>query len=118
MLQCSGTDVPFYRGKGLKEKVMTFEVFRGLMIPFVGTTAGAARVFFLRNQIGEKLQKILTGFAAGVMVAASFWSLLAPALEQSAHLGKLAFMPAATGFLVGVKVRKAASRRQQSLFWQ
>ncbi|MST68489.1 ZIP family metal transporter [Clostridiales Family XIII bacterium RF-744-FAT-WT-3] len=81
---------------------MTFEVFRGLMLPFVGTTAGAAMVFFLKNQIGEKLQKILTGFAAGVMVAASFWSLLAPALEQSAHLGKLAFMPAATGFLVGV----------------
>ena len=59
-------------------------------------------VFFLKNQISENVQKILTGFAAGVMVAASFWSLLQPALESSEGLGKLSFAPAAVGFLVGI----------------
>ncbi|MBP3262276.1 MAG: ZIP family metal transporter, partial [Pseudobutyrivibrio sp.] len=58
-------------------------------------------VFILKDNISEKLQKVLTGFAAGVMVAASFWSLLSPALESSEYLGKLSFMPAAVGFLVG-----------------
>ena len=73
----------------------------GILIPFIGTSIGAAMVFILKDQISEKLQKILTGFAAGVMVAASFWSLLSPALESSEYLGKLSFMPAAVGFLVG-----------------
>ena len=59
-------------------------------------------VFFLKKQISSSVQKALTGFAAGVMVAASFWSLLQPALENSEHMGKLAFLPAAIGFLVGV----------------
>ena len=59
-------------------------------------------VFVLKNNISDNLQKILTGFAAGVMVAASFWSLLQPALEESAGIGNLAFVPAAVGFLVGV----------------
>ncbi|MBQ1310837.1 MAG: ZIP family metal transporter, partial [Blautia sp.] len=59
-------------------------------------------VFVLKKSISDNLQKILTGFAAGVMVAASFWSLLQPALESSASLGKLSFLPAAVGFLVGV----------------
>ena len=59
-------------------------------------------VFFLKNQISENVQKILTGFAAGVMVAASFWSLLQPALESSEGMGKLSFAPAAVGFLVGI----------------
>lgn len=77
-------------------------VFRGIMIPFIGTTLGAAMVFFLKKQISEELQKILTGFAAGVMVAASFWSLLQPALESSADMGKLSFIPAAVGFLIGI----------------
>ncbi|MBO6282737.1 MAG: ZIP family metal transporter [Pseudobutyrivibrio sp.] len=58
-------------------------------------------VFILKDQISEKLQKVLTGFAAGVMVAASFWSLLSPALESSEYLGRLSFIPAAVGFLVG-----------------
>ena len=77
-------------------------IFRGVMIPFLGTGLGAAMVFFLKKQISEGLQKILTGFAAGVMVAASFWSLLQPALESSEDMGKLSFVPAAVGFLIGI----------------
>lgn len=73
----------------------------GILIPFIGTSIGAAMVFILKDNISEKLQKVLTGFAAGVMVAASFWSLLSPALESSEYLGRLSFMPAAVGFLVG-----------------
>lgn len=74
----------------------------GILIPFLGTSLGAAMVFVLKENMGEKLQKALTGFAAGVMVAASFWSLLVPALEQSESFGKFAFIPAAVGFLIGV----------------
>lgn len=59
----------------------------GILIPFIGTSIGAAMVFILKDNISEKLQKVLTGFAAGVMVAASFWSLLSPALESSEYLG-------------------------------
>lgn len=77
-------------------------IIQGLLIPFIGTTAGAPMVFLLRNEISPKLQKVLTGFAAGVMVAASFWSLLSPALEESSAMGKLSFIPASIGFLVGV----------------
>ena len=74
----------------------------GLMIPFAGTALGAAMVFFLKKQMSSNLQKILTGFAAGVMVAASFWSLLQPALESSEGMGKLSFLPASVGFLIGI----------------
>ena len=81
---------------------VTGVIFRGIMIPFAGTSLGAAMVFFLRKQISDNLQKILTGFAAGVMVAASFWSLLQPALESSEHLGRLSFIPAAVGFMIGI----------------
>lgn len=81
---------------------MTWEVFWGLMIPFAGTSLGAAMVFFLSRQISDGLQKILTGFAAGVMVAASFWSLLQPSLESSRGMGKLSFVPAAVGFMAGI----------------
>ena len=81
---------------------MNIQIAEGILIPFVGTSLGAAMVFFLKKEISAGLQKALTGFAAGVMVAASFWSLLEPALESSAHLGTLAFLPAAVGFLVGV----------------
>ena len=73
----------------------------GILIPFIGTSIGAAMVFILKDNISEKLQKVLTGFAAGVMVAASFWSLLSPALDSSEYLGRLSFIPAAVGFLVG-----------------
>ena len=75
----------------------------GLLIPFAGTSAGAACVFFMRERLGRSVERILTGFAAGVMVAASVWSLLIPALEQSEEkLGKLKFIPAAAGFLAGI----------------
>ena len=78
------------------------ETVLGILIPFFGTSLGAAMVFFLKKNISTSLQKILTGFAAGVMVAASFWSLLQPALESSEHMGMLSFLPAAIGFLIGV----------------
>ena len=81
---------------------MNVQVLSGVMIPFIGTSLGAAMVFLLKNQISEKIQKVLTGFAAGVMVAASFWSLLEPALESSEQMGKLSFIPAAVGFLIGI----------------
>ena len=81
---------------------MIGEILLGLMIPFAGTSLGAAMVFFFSRQISDGLQKILTGFAAGVMVAASFWSLLQPSLEASENMGKLSFIPAAAGFLIGV----------------
>lgn len=81
---------------------MVATVVQGVMIPFLGTSLGAAMVFLLNGQISEKLQKVLTGFAAGVMVAASFWSLLQPALDSSSDLGRLSFIPAAVGFLIGI----------------
>lgn len=68
-----------------------------LLLPFLGTAVGSALVFFLKGHMDRKLERILTGFAAGVMVAASIWSLIIPAVEQSEHLGKLAFLPAAIG---------------------
>ncbi len=83
-------------------EIMNAEVLLGIMLPLIGTSQGAALVFLLRENISENLRKILTGFAAGVMVAASFWSLLQPALDSSQHLGALAFVPAAVGFLIGV----------------
>lgn len=81
---------------------MTSDTIFGILIPFAGTSLGAAMVFILKKEISRNLQKILTGFAAGVMVAASFWSLLEPALESSAGMGTLSFLPAAAGFLIGV----------------
>ena len=81
---------------------MNTQIATGILLPFLGTSLGAAMVFFLKDSISQQLQRILTGFAAGVMVAASFWSLLEPALEGSAHLGRLSFIPAAVGFLIGI----------------
>lgn len=81
---------------------MNLSIVAGLLIPFLGTTAGAACVFFLKNQIGGNIQRIFTGFAAGVMVAASVWSLLIPAMDMCEEMGKLAFLPAMTGFLIGI----------------
>ena len=78
------------------------EVFVGLLIPFLGTTAGAACVFFMKKTLGDLVQRSLAGFAAGVMVAASIWNLLIPAIDQSAHLGKLSFLPAFAGFWCGI----------------
>ena len=81
---------------------MDIQVAEGILIPFLGTSLGAALVFFLKKEISGILRKALTGFAAGVMVAASFWSLLQPALESSADMGTLAFLPASVGFLIGI----------------
>lgn len=78
------------------------EAIQGIMIPFIGTSLGAALVFFMKREIPGLLQRALTGFAAGVMVAASVWSLLLPAIEQSAGMGAWAFVPAAGGFWLGV----------------
>ncbi len=77
-------------------------VIMGLMIPFLGTSAGAACVFFLKKDLKDGIKRALTGFAAGVMVAASIWSLIVPAIEQSSDKGQLAFLPAFIGFWLGV----------------
>ncbi len=81
---------------------MDLEVFGVMMLPFAGTTLGAACVFFMKEKMGEKLQKGLAGFASGVMVAASIWSLLIPAMEQSDDMGKFAWVPAVAGFWLGI----------------
>ena len=81
---------------------MDLSVCYGITIPFLGTSAGAACVFFMKKNMSEQLSRILTGFAAGVMVAASVWSLLIPAMEQSGGRGRLAFVPAVTGFWGGI----------------
>ncbi len=86
--------------KGVKH--MNLDVLLGLMIPFAGTTLGSACVFFMKKEMGKGVQRALTGFASGVMVAASIWSLIIPAMEQSAGMGKLSFLPAAVGFWLGI----------------
>ena len=81
---------------------MWLNVAEGILIPFLGTSLGAACVFFLRGEMKEGLRRAMTGFASGIMIAASFFSLIQPALEQSEHMGKLAFLPALIGFLIGM----------------
>lgn len=81
---------------------MSMDILLGIMIPFLGTALGAGCVFFLKNQINPLIQKSLLGFASGVMVAASVWSLLIPAMEMSEHMGKFAVVPAAGGFALGI----------------
>lgn len=79
------------------------ELFQGIMIPFLGTTLGSACVLFMKDKLHPMVQRALTGFAAGVMVAASIWSLLIPAMEQSAvTMGDLSFLPAVIGFWIGI----------------
>ena len=78
------------------------ETFLGILIPFLGTTLGSACVFFMKRSLGDLVQRALAGFAAGVMVAASIWSLLIPAMEQVGDMGKLAFVPAVAGFWLGI----------------
>ena len=73
---------------------MRSEIITGLALPFAGTALGAGCVLFMKKQLGKGVQRALTGFAAGVMVAASIWSLLIPAMEQAADKGKFAFVPA------------------------
>ncbi|MBP5598032.1 MAG: ZIP family metal transporter [Pseudobutyrivibrio sp.] len=82
---------------------MVAQVLLGLLIPFAGTAAGSACVIFMKNELKDKVQRALTGFASGVMVAASIWSLLIPAMTQSEEtMGRLAFMPAVVGFWLGI----------------
>ena len=81
---------------------MWLKVIEGIAIPFIGTAAGSACVFFMKKQLGRTVQRALTGFAGGVMVAASIWSLLIPAMNQCADKGKWAFLPAFIGFWLGI----------------
>lgn len=89
---------PTYR----KRKHMNTNLITGILIPFAGTSLGAACVLFMKKGLNERIQRVLTGFAAGVMVAASIWSLLLPAIEQSESMGKLSFFPAVVGFWIGI----------------
>ena len=77
-------------------------IFSGLMIPFLGTTLGAGMVFFMKGSMNQKLEKMLLGFAAGVMIAASVWSLLIPSIEMTEQAGGIAWIPACVGFLLGM----------------
>jgi len=81
---------------------MQTKALLGLMIPFLGTVLGSACVLFMRDRLNPLVQRALTGFAAGVMVAASIWSLLVPAMEQAAHMRQWAFLPAVIGFWLGI----------------
>ena len=80
---------------------MELQIISAVMLPFLGTTVGSAFVYFMKGAMNRRLQRILTGFASGVMVAASVWSLIIPAMEQSEHMGKLAFLPAVIGVWAG-----------------
>ena len=81
---------------------MNQNMLLGILIPFAGTTLGSAMVFFMRKEMNEKLQKALLGFASGVMIAASVWSLLIPAIEMAEENGSRPWLPAAAGFLLGM----------------
>lgn len=80
---------------------MSTTIFTGIMIPFIGTSLGAACVLFMKNELKKSVQRALSGFAAGVMIAASIWSLIIPAMEQCEDLGRLSFLPAFIGFWLG-----------------
>lgn len=77
---------------------MYFDIAKGLLIPFLGTSLGAICVLFMKKEMNEQVRKALTGFAAGVMTAASIWSLIIPAIKQSENMGRWSFVPAAVGF--------------------
>lgn len=81
---------------------MNQNILLGIMIPFAGTTLGSAMVFFMKKEMNQRLQKLLLGFASGVMIAASVWSLLIPAIEMAEDAGGIAWIPAAAGFLLGM----------------
>lgn len=82
--------------------MINMELFIGLLIPFLGTTLGSAMVFLMKNKMNLRIEKLLLGFASGVMIAASIWSLLIPAINMSCEQGKLAWLPACIGFLLGI----------------
>lgn len=81
---------------------MSSEIIYGLLLPFMGTALGAAMVFFLRGEMPSWVQKLLLGFASGVMIAASVWSLLIPSIDMAAEMGQTEWMPAVLGFLAGM----------------
>ena len=81
---------------------MDQNILLGIFIPFAGTTLGSAMVFFMKKEMNQRLQKLLLGFASGVMIAASVWSLLIPAIEMAEDAGGIAWIPAAAGFLLGM----------------
>ncbi len=81
---------------------MNQNIIIGILIPFLGTALGAGMVFFLRKEMGDRLQKSLLGFASGVMMAASVWSLLMPSLEMAEEQGVISWIPATVGFLLGI----------------
>lgn len=85
-------------------------IFIGILIPFIGTTLGAAFVFLAKNDINLKIQKGLFGFASGIMMAASVWSLIIPAINKSHHMGKYAFVPAASGVFMGMAMLLLSDR--------
>lgn len=106
---------------------MTLLVVQGLLVPFFGTALGAACVLFMKKYFSITVQRDLMGFAAGVMVAASVWSLLIPSIDRSRHLGKLAFIPAVAGFCIGIislmltdkvtdKLQKSTQNEKNSYF--
>ena len=74
----------------------------GILIPFIGTTIGSSFVFFLKNNLNNKLEKLIIGISIGVMLAASIWSLILPSLDNSTNLGSLSWMPTAIGFVLGI----------------
>lgn len=78
------------------------EIVLGILIPFIGTTLGSASVFFMKKKLKDKVEKALNGFASGVMVAASIWSLIIPAMEQTKNYGRLSFLPSVIGFWMGI----------------
>lgn len=92
----------------------------GILIPFLGTTIGASMVFLLKNKVNKTLERLLLGFAAGVMIAASIWSLLIPAIELAEEQGKIAWIPASVGFILGVLtlivVNNSAERLEERNF--
>ena len=81
---------------------MKIYLIQGLLLPFLGTALGSACVLFMKKELNENIQRALTGFAAGVMVAASVWSLLIPSMNHAEGMGKFAFIPAVIGFLLGI----------------
>lgn len=85
-----------------KEVIIMLYCFIGLLVPFIGTTLGSSLVFFIKDKIPARIQKLLLGFASGVMIAASVWSLLIPAMNQASYLDKWAFLPASIGLVLGV----------------
>ena len=86
------------------------EIIAGVLLPFLGTTLGAGCVLFMKKELNEAVRRGLTGFAGGVMVAASVWSLLVPAMEQAAGMGRWAFLPAVVGFWLGILFLLALDR--------